>query len=58
MSAIGDVTSGVEKYRQDNSMDINTRYQSTKEKSEGASSTDFDDLDAVTKDREIGRAHV
>ena len=52
MSAIGDVTSGVEKYRQDNSMDINTRYQSTKEKSEGASSTDFDDLDAVTKDRE------
>ena len=52
MSAIGDVTSGVDKYLQDNSMDINNRYQATKDKTEGATSTDFDSLDAVGKDRE------
>lgn len=52
MSAIGDVTSGVEKYRQENSMDINNRYEANKDKTEGASSSDFDSLDSVTKDRE------
>jgi len=52
MSSINGVTSGVDKYLQDNSMDINNRYQTTKDKSEGVTSTDFDSLDSVTKDRE------
>ena len=52
MSAINGVTSGVEKYTQENSMDILNREKATDKKTEGVTSSDYDSLKAATKDRE------
>ena len=53
MSAIGEVTSGVEKYRKENSMDINNRLQATTDKkTQGVTSSDYKDLEAAQKERE------
>ena len=51
MSSISGTTSGVDKFYQENSMDILNRDTSNK-KTEGASSTDFSSLKDVTSDRE------
>ena len=52
MSAINGVTSGVEKYTQENSMDILNRENTTNKKAEGATSHDYENLDAAKKERE------
>ena len=52
MSAINGVTSGVEKYTQENSMDILNREKATDKKTEGVTSSDYDSLKTATKDRE------
>ena len=52
MSSINGVTSGVEKYTQENSMDILNRENTTNKKAEGATSHDYENLDAAKKERE------
>lgn len=52
MSSIGGVTSGVEKYTQENSMDILNREKATDKKTEGVTSSDYDSLKTATKERE------
>lgn len=52
MSSISGVTSGVEKYMQENSMDILNREKATNKKAEGTTSHDYENLDAAQKERE------
>ena len=53
MSAIGGVTSGVEQFLQNNSMDISgARNEGKKDETQGVTSTDFESALAATQDRE------